>query len=64
MNRSLPFVVEMIVSADEIQPERTSEQLRELGRQHGLDYIVFVLASHTEQEYPITVLLGGTTHAG
>ena len=38
-------------------------QFAELGRQRGLDYLSIVVASSTEQEYPVTLLLGLTTHA-
>jgi hypothetical protein len=38
-------------------------QFSHLGKQQGVDYLVVVIASSTEQEYPVTLFLGWVTHA-
>jgi hypothetical protein len=38
-------------------------QSADLARQQGFEYLVVVVVSHTEQEYPISLSLGWTAHA-
>ena len=59
----LPIVIDKIIPAEGIRPGGDTTQFRELGMKHGLDYLVVAVASSTEQEYPITVFLGWTSHA-
>ena len=59
----LPIAIDKIISADGLQPGGDPTPFRELGMTHGLDYLVVAVASSTEQEYPITVFLGWTSHA-
>ncbi|TAJ24884.1 MAG: hypothetical protein EPO64_08940 [Nitrospirae bacterium] len=59
----LPVTIEKIVAAEGIRTGGDAAQFRELGKQHGLDYLVVVVVSGIEQEYPITVFLGWVTHA-
>ena len=58
----LRITIEKEVPADGIKPGGDASQLAELGRKHGLDYLVLVLFSSTEVEYPIYVFLGWTSH--
>lgn len=37
-------------------------QVADLAKRHGLDYLAVVVLSSTEQEYPVSLFLGGTTH--
>lgn len=62
-NSALPIVIERIVQPEGIGPGGSSAQLSELGKQYGLNYLVFVVVSSTEQEYPLTIFLGWTTHS-
>lgn len=62
-NQVLPVTIEKIVPAEGIRAGGDGTQFRELGKQHGLDYLIVVVVSGTEQEYPITVFLGWVTHA-
>src|SRR5581483_7773578 len=41
----------------------TAETIQELGRRHGVEYVLLAIVSSTEQEYPMTLFLGWTTHA-
>jgi hypothetical protein len=63
--RAIPVAIKEVISADHIRPQPQGDwaQFAELGRRRGLDYLVVVVASSTEQEYPVTLFLGWTTHA-
>lgn len=58
----LPIVVEKIIPADGIQPDGAASQFRELGKKHGVEYLLVVIGSSTEQEYPVYVFLGWISH--
>ena len=62
---SIPVTIKEIISADQIRPQPNGDwaQFADLGRQRNLDYLVVVVLSSTEQEYPVTLFLGRTTHA-
>ena len=65
LGRAIPVAITEILSADGIRPRPQGDwaQFAELGRQRGLDYLAVVVVSSTEQEYPVTLFLGLTTHA-
>ena len=66
LGRAIPIVaITEILSADGIRPRPQGNwvQFAELGQQRGFDYLAVVVVSSTEQEYPITLSLGLTTHA-
>lgn len=65
LGRAIPVVIKEVIPADHIRPQPQGDwaQFTELGRQRGLDYLAVVVVSSTEQEYPITLFLGWTTHA-
>jgi hypothetical protein len=65
LDRAIPVVITEVISADNIRPQPYGDwaQFAELGRQRGLDYLAIVVVSSTEQEYPVTLFLGLTTHA-
>ena len=65
IGRAVPVRIKEVIPADNIRPQPNGDwaQFAELGRQRGLDYLVVVVLSSTEQEYPITLFLGWTTHA-
>ena len=65
IGRSLPIAITEVLPADQIRPQPNGDwsQFAELGRQRGLEYLAVVVLSSTEQEYPVTVFLGWTTHA-
>jgi len=65
ISRSIPVAIKEIIPADHIRPQPNGDwaQFADLGRQRGLDYLVVVVLSSTEQEYPVTLFLGWTTHA-
>ncbi|HXX75437.1 MAG TPA: hypothetical protein VEI50_09935 [Nitrospiraceae bacterium] len=65
VSRVLPVTVTEVLSAEGIRPQPSGDwtQFGEIGRAHKLDYLVVVVLSSTEQEYPMTLFLGWTTHA-
>ena len=65
LGRAIPVSIKEIIPADHIRPQPHGDwtQFAELGRQRGLDYLAVVVVSSTEQEYPVTLFLGWTTHA-
>lgn len=58
----LPLSIEKIVPADGVRPGNGLAPFAEIGRKQGLDYLVLVIASATEVEYPIYVAVGGVTN--
>lgn len=65
LDRAIPVAIKEVIPADHIRPQPHGDwaQFAELGQQRRLDYLVVVVVSSTEQEYPVTLFLGGTTHA-
>ena len=65
LGRVIPVTITEMISTDSITPQPHGDwvQFAELGRQRGVDYLSIVIVSSTEQEYPVTLFLGWTTHA-
>jgi len=65
LGRAIPVAITEVIPADHIRPQPHGDwaQFTDLGRQRGLDYLALVVVSSTEQEYPVTLFLGWTTHA-
>lgn len=64
IGRVLPVTIKEVIPAEGIRPLGGNRaQFADLAKQHGLDYLAVVVLSSTEQEYPVTVFLGWTTHS-
>lgn len=65
MNQSLPIRITKVIPPEGLRPIAGGDpdQFAEFGRKHGVDYLVVVVASSTEQEYPMMVFLGWTAHS-
>jgi hypothetical protein len=63
LSEMTPIIVDRIIPAEGIRADGDPAEFRQLGKQHGLGYLVVVVASSTEQEYPMTLFLGWVTHA-
>lgn len=64
--RVLPVTVSEVLSAEGVRPQDQGGDLTrlvELAKNKGLDYLAVVVVSSAEQEYPVTLFLGWTTHA-
>ncbi|HTL62722.1 MAG TPA: hypothetical protein VL261_13850 [Nitrospira sp.] len=61
---ALPVAITEVLPADHIRPQPKGDwtQFADLGRQRGFDYLALVVLSSTEQEYPMTIYVGWTTH--
>jgi len=58
----LPITIETILPADSMPPGGDLSRLRELGLRYKIDYLLVAVLSSTEQEYPMYVFLGWTSH--
>jgi len=64
--RVLPVTMTEVLSAEGVRPRDQGgdlSRLVDLAKSKGLDYLAVVVVSSTEQEYPVTLFLGATTHA-
>ena len=61
INQGFPLHIERVANLGEI-PEGTAPNWTEVARQQGVEYLVIVVLSSTEQEYPVSLFLGWTTH--
>lgn len=62
INQGFPIVIDQVVNLGEIPVGTTPPNWTEVARQQGVEYIVVVVLSNTEQEYPVSLFLGWTTH--
>ncbi len=63
LGQSLPLTVETLLPAEGVQPKGDLSPLLELVQSHDVDYLLVVVASAMEQEYPQTVFLGWHSHS-
>jgi hypothetical protein len=64
IGRVLPVTIKEVISAEGIRPsDGNRAQFADLAKRHGLDYLAVVVVSSTEEEYPVTLFLGWTTHS-
>jgi hypothetical protein len=61
--QTLPLKVETLKPTERVQPDGDRGPLLELGKVHNVEYLLVVVASATEQEYPQTVFLGWHSHS-
>ncbi len=59
IGRAIPVTIKEQIPSAQIRPKSQGDwaQFAELGRQRGLDYLVLLIASSTEQEYPVMLFL-------
>ena len=62
MNQGFPISIEGVVNLGEVPIKKGPPDWVEIARQQGVDYVVVVVLSNTEQEYPASLFLGWTTH--
>ena len=61
ISQGFPLRIERVVNLGEV-PVGSTPDWTEMARQQGVEYLVFVVLSNTEQEYPVSLFLGWTTH--
>jgi hypothetical protein len=62
INRGSPIWIEKVIEVPDVVLGSGVAELREFGKQRGLRYLVVAILSNEEQEYPVTLFLGWTTH--
>jgi hypothetical protein len=63
IGRVLPLTINAVIPAEGIRPlDGNRAQWADLAKKHGLEYLAVVVLSSTEQEYPVSLFLGWTTH--
>lgn len=63
LGRVLPVTIKEVIPAENVRPPDVNRaQFSELAKKHGLEYLAVVVVSSTEQEYPVSLFLGWTTH--
>lgn len=62
LNRGFPIVIERVVNLGEIPVGAPPPNWIDLAGQEGVDYVLVVILSSTEQESPVSLFLGWTTH--
>lgn len=63
LTQSLPLSLETLTPTEGVRPNGDISPLLELAKSHDMEYLLLVVASATEQEYPQTVFLGWHTHS-
>ncbi|MGH7206788.1 MAG: hypothetical protein ACREI2_11335 [Nitrospiraceae bacterium] len=63
LERAVPITILKVIPPEDLQPSGDSARFSDLGKQHGVDLVALVIASSTEQEYPLTVFLGWHSHS-
>jgi hypothetical protein len=63
ISRGLPIAIDKIIPSEGLKPSGEIAPWADLGKTHGVDYVLVAVLSSTEQEYPVTVFLGWVTHA-
>jgi len=62
INRGFPIVIERVVQLGEIPAGGAKLDWRTVAGQQGAEYLVVAVLSGVEQEYPVSLFLGWTTH--
>jgi len=62
ISRGFPLIIEQVIQLDGMAPGRTPPAWTDLARQQAAQHVVVTVLSSTEQEYPVSLFLGWTTH--
>ena len=62
INRGFPIVIDKTVTASETRADTSPADLIAIGKQQGTRYLLIAVLSSEEQEYPVSLFLGWTTH--
>lgn len=62
LNRGYPIIVERAVTLGDVGEGGAVPDWSEVARQQRVDYLLVAVLSSIEQEYPVSVFLGWTTH--
>ena len=62
INQGFPIAIERVVNFGEVPAGGMLPDWTEVARQQGVEYLLVTVLSSTEQEYPVSLFLGWTTH--
>ena len=62
INRGFPILVEKTIPVSDLASGAGMAGLIAFGKEHGARYLLVAILSSEEQEYPVTLFLGYTTH--
>jgi len=62
INRGFPILVEKTIPVSDLASGAGMVDLIAFGKEHGARYLLLAILSIEEQEYPVTLFLGWTTH--
>lgn len=62
INQGFPILIERVVNLGELPEGMATPNWIDVAKQQGVDYLLVVVLSSTEQEYPVSLFLGWTTH--
>ena len=62
INRGYPIVIERVITLGDVPEAWTAPDWRQLARQQGASHLLVAVLSSTEQEFPVSLFLGWTTH--
>jgi hypothetical protein len=63
LSRGYPVLIDKVVPATDLPlPNGEPSQWTDLARRYGVGYLLLVVLSSTEQQYPTSIFLGWTTH--
>jgi hypothetical protein len=62
INRGYPLVIDKVIPSAQLAPDTGMPDLIAFGKQQGLHYLMVAVLSSEEQQYPVSLLLGWTTH--
>lgn len=62
INRGYPISVARVITLGELSGSGTTPDWISIAKQQGVDYLIVAVLSSLEQEYPVSLFLGWTTH--
>ena len=62
ITRGFPLVIERIIPSREFEAQRGLADVLAYGKERGIRHLLVVMVSSEEQEYPVSLFLGWTTH--
>lgn len=62
INQGFPIAIERVVNFGEVPAGGMPPDWTAVARQQGVEYLLVTVLSSTEQEYPVSLFLGWTTH--
>ena len=62
INQGYPFVIDKVLPSAQLAANRSMSDLIAFGKRQGVQYLLLAVLSSEEQQYPVSLFLGWTTH--